>query len=53
MVIIHPPELLAGDNTVTIHQRNLRTLAIEMYKISNDLSTLFMKDMMIEICLKH
>ena len=46
-------ELLAKDDTVTIHQRNLRILAIEMYKISNDLSPLFMKDMMTEICVPH
>ena len=31
-------ELLTKDDTVTIHQRNLRAFAIEMYKISNDLS---------------
>ena len=42
-------ELLAKDDTVTILQRNLRILAIEMYKISNDLSPPFMKDLMTEI----
>ena len=31
-------ELLEKDGTVTIHQRNLRTLVIEMCKISNDFS---------------
>ena len=36
------------DGTVTIHQRNLRTLAIEMYKILNDLSPIFMKDIATE-----
>ena len=36
-------ELLAKDDTVTIHQRNLRVLAIEIYKMLNDLSPLFMK----------
>ena len=46
-------ELLAKDDTVTIHQRNLRVLAIEMYKISNDLSPLFMKDIMTEICVPY
>ena len=30
-------ELLEKDGTVTIHQRNLRALAIEMYKISHNL----------------
>ena len=43
-------ELLAKDNTVTIHQSNLRALATEMYKVSNDLLPLFMRDMMTEIC---
>ena len=46
-------ELLTKDDTVTIHQRNLRALAIEMYKISNDLSPPFMKDMMTEICIPY
>ena len=41
---------LAKENTVTIHKRNLRALAIEMFKISNDLSQLFMRDMVTEIC---
>ena len=30
-------KLLDKDGVVTIHQRNLRALAIEMYKISNGL----------------
>ena len=34
----HYEELLKKDGTVTIHWRNLRTLAIKMYKISNDFS---------------
>ena len=46
-------ELLDKDDTVTIHQRNLRILAIEMYKISNDLSPLFMKDLKTEICIPY
>ena len=33
-------ELLIKDNTVTIHKRNLRKVAIEMYKILNNLSSL-------------
>ena len=39
-------DLLIKDKTVTIHQRNLRALAIEMYKISHDLSPDFMKDIL-------
>ena len=42
-------ELLDKDGAVTIHQRNLRALAIEMYKISNGLSPTFMIEMMNEI----
>ena len=38
-------ELLKKDDTVTIGQQNLRKLAIKMYKISNDFSPIFMKDM--------
>ena len=37
-------ELLEKDGSVSIHERNLRVLATEMYKISNDLSMLLMKD---------
>ena len=46
-------ELLVKDNTVTIHKRNLRKLAIEMYKISNNLSPLFTREMMTEICFPY
>ena len=42
-------ELLVKDNTVTIHKLSLRKLAIEMYKISNNLSPLFTREMMTEI----
>ena len=42
-------DLLAKDNAVTIHQRNLRALAVEMYKITNNLSPTFIKDIMKEI----
>ena len=42
-------ELLDKDWSVTIHQHNLRALAIEMYKISNGLSPTFMVEMMNEI----
>ena len=36
-------ELLCKDNSFTIHHRNLRKLATEMYKIKNDLSPTLMK----------
>ena len=41
-------ELLNKDANCTIHQQNLRVLAIEMYKISNNLSPVFMRNMMTE-----
>ena len=31
--------LLVKDGTVSMHRRNIQALAIEMYKIKNDLST--------------
>ena len=34
-------ELLVQDDSVNIHQRNLRALATEMYKVYHDLSHLF------------
>ena len=37
-------ELLEKDGSVSIHEQNLHVLATQMYKISNGLSTLFMKD---------
>ena len=37
-------QLLDKDNTVTIHHRNLQKLATEMYKIQNNLSPKFMKE---------
>ena len=36
-------ELLDSDNSMTIHHRNFQKLAIEMYKIKNNLSPLSMK----------
>ena len=39
-------DLLAKTRTVTIHQRNLMVLAIEMYKIANGSSPNFMIDLM-------
>ena len=46
-------ELLEKDDTIPVHKRNLRTLAIEMYKISNNLSPLFIRNMMTEICVPY
>ena len=37
-------ELLSKDKSVTVHQRNLQTLATEMYKILNGLSPDIMQD---------
>ena len=31
-------ELLEGDNSFTIHERNLQKLAIKMFKVNNGLS---------------
>ena len=38
-------ELLDLDNSVTIHQRNLQKLVVEMYKVKNNLSPLPMKEL--------
>ena len=37
-------ELLVKDNSVSIHHSNIRTLAIEMYKVANDMSPEIMND---------
>ena len=37
-------QLLGKDNTVTIRHRNSQTVAIEMYKLQNNLSPKFMKE---------
>ena len=37
-------DLLCRDNSVTIHVRNLQTLAIELYKIVNNISPEIMKN---------
>ena len=41
------------DDSVTIHQRILRVLAVEMYKISHKLSPKFMWDLVEEIKSKY
>ena len=46
-------ECLEKADTIPVHKRNLRTLTIQMYKISYNLSPLFMRDMMTEICLPY
>ena len=40
-------ELLALDNSFTIHHQNIQKLAIEIYKCIHDLSPSFMKDIFI------
>ena len=37
-------QLLHKDNSVTIHQRNLKVLATEIFEAKNDLSPEIMKD---------
>ena len=39
---------MTKDNSSTIHKRNLRVLATEMYKISHDLSPPFMRELFTE-----
>ena len=41
-------QLLEKDNSVTIHHRNLRKLAAEMYKLKNNLSPKFLKSIISE-----
>ena len=38
-------ELLVQDDSVNIHQRNLRALATEMYKVYHNLSPLFIREL--------
>ena len=40
-------QLLEKDNAFTIHERNLQKLAIEMYKVKNDLCLKTMKDLFV------
>ena len=37
-------ELLRNDKTISIHHRNIHIVAIEMYKVRNDLSPVFIKE---------
>ena len=41
-------ELLKEDKSCTIHQRNIQTLALEIYKTKNNLNPKFMKDIFVE-----
>ena len=36
--------LLIKDHSITIHQRNIQALAVEIYKTPNGLNPIFMKD---------
>ena len=49
---VHCPRMMK-DGTVTISQRNLKVLAIEMCKISQDKSPEFMKNLVMEIDTNH
>ena len=40
-------ELLTTDKSFTIHHRNIQTLAIEIYKVINDISPVIMKDIFV------
>ena len=46
-------ELLVKDGSVTIHQRNLKVLAVEMYKISHGKSPKFMNNLVEEVDTKY
>ena len=50
-------ELLLNDNSFTIHEKNLQRLAIEMYKVKNNLTPPFMKNVFLvsknDINLRH
>ena len=40
-------ELLGKDNSVKVHHKNIHSLAIEMYKVKQDIDPLFMADILI------
>ena len=42
-------ELLTEDKSLRFHHRNIHQVAIEMYKVKNDLSPPFMKDLFSEV----
>ena len=42
-------ELLTEDKSLCFHHRNIHQVAIEMYKVKNDLSPPFMKDLFSEV----
>ena len=49
-------ELLNKDGNVTIHQQNIRTLAVEMFKVINDLAPPFMRNIFTKnsnVCSDH
>ena len=46
-------ELLIKDKSTTIHQKNLRVVAVEMYKISHNMSPIFMEDLVTDIDTKY
>ena len=46
-------DLLDKDSSITIHQRNLRCLAIEMFKINNKLSPPFICDLIQESTFRY
>ena len=46
-------ELLVEDGSVIIHQRNLKVLAVEMYKISQGISPKFINDLVKEFDTKY
>ena len=46
-------ELLKNDKSVSIHHRNIQQVAIEMYKVKNDLSPPFMKEIFNHVGIGH
>ena len=46
-------EILLKDKSTTIHQKNLRVVAVEMYEISRNMSPIFMEDLVTDIDTKY